>query len=274
MNFESLTARHFMRDGLRLSVYDAGGDGLPVLFQHGLCGDARQTAEAFPDDHRFRLITLECRGHGTSDAGDAKYFSIDTFSRDLSALIGELGLEGFALGGISMGAAISLNLAIRHPGAIKGLVFARPAWVADRAPANMRPNVVVGEYLQAHASSTARELFMQSETARHLREEAPDNLASLTGFFDRAPLDVTASLVTSIGNDGPGVTAGEIAGISVPALVIGHERDYIHPLGHAVELAQLIPTARLTQITPKAIDKAAYVRDFHRALTNFLQELL
>jgi hypothetical protein len=46
-----------------LNVDDAGGKGLPVIFQHGLCGDARQTIEAFPQDPRFRRITIEARGH-------------------------------------------------------------------------------------------------------------------------------------------------------------------------------------------------------------------
>jgi hypothetical protein len=42
-----------------LNVNDAGGVGLPVIFQHGLCGDAQQTIEAFPSDLRFRRITIE-----------------------------------------------------------------------------------------------------------------------------------------------------------------------------------------------------------------------
>src|SRR6266481_8331263 len=50
-----------------LHVDDAGGEGLPVIFQHGLCGDARQTIEAFPQDPRFRRITIEARGHGGSE---------------------------------------------------------------------------------------------------------------------------------------------------------------------------------------------------------------
>jgi pimeloyl-ACP methyl ester carboxylesterase len=51
-----------------LNVDDAGGEGLPVIFQHGLCGDARQTIEAFPRDPHFRRITIESRGHGGSEA--------------------------------------------------------------------------------------------------------------------------------------------------------------------------------------------------------------
>jgi pimeloyl-ACP methyl ester carboxylesterase len=53
-----------VRDGVALRVDDGGGPGTPVVFQHGLCGDARQTAEVFPPDPAFRRRTLACRGHG------------------------------------------------------------------------------------------------------------------------------------------------------------------------------------------------------------------
>src|SRR5258708_34407825 len=61
-----------------LSVDDNGGNGLPVIFQHGVWGDAHQTIEAFPSDPRFRRITVESRGHGSSEAGDPRVFSIRT----------------------------------------------------------------------------------------------------------------------------------------------------------------------------------------------------
>src|ERR1700722_16957901 len=70
-----------------LNVDDAGGKGLPVIFQHGLCGDARQTIEAFPPDPRFRRITIEARGHGGSEAGDPTLFSVRTFASDVAAFI-------------------------------------------------------------------------------------------------------------------------------------------------------------------------------------------
>ena len=85
--------RHtLLRDGLALAWYDAGGPGRPVIFQHGLCGDVRQTAEAFPADSCFRLITLECRGHGASEAGSEEQFSISTFGDDVAALADHLRL--------------------------------------------------------------------------------------------------------------------------------------------------------------------------------------
>ena len=62
----------------------------------------------------------------------------------------------------------------------------------------------------------------------------------------------------------------DIRRIAVPTLVIGHGRDLAHPLAHAEALAALIPGARLRVITPKAEDRAAYVRDFRAALADFL----
>jgi pimeloyl-ACP methyl ester carboxylesterase len=106
----------FSRTGLPvLNVDDAGGVGMPVIFQHGLCGDARQTTEAFPKDPRFRRITIESRGHGESEAGDPAQFSVHTFADDVEAFIEAHRLGPIVIGGISMGAAITLRLAVHGP---------------------------------------------------------------------------------------------------------------------------------------------------------------
>ncbi|GGD98429.1 alpha/beta hydrolase [Aureimonas endophytica] len=261
-------------DGVRLHLDDGGGPGLPILFQHGLCGDAGQTREAVPPDPRWRRLTLEMRGHGRSEAGDPSRFSIAAFADDLARLIETLDLGPLVLGGISMGAAIALRLAVRRPDLLTGLVLARPAWVIDPAPANMAPNAEVGALLAALPPEEAKAHFLAGATAERLRREAPDNLASLQGFFAREPLDVTAALLQAISADGPGVTREEVAALDLPVLVIGHKRDEVHPLAHAEALARLIPGARLVQITPKASDKAAYVSDFHQALGAFLEGFL
>lgn len=272
-----MTARVFHRDGLALKLYDSGGDGPAVVMQHGLCGAEGQIAELVPADFAARLgirrLTLECRGHGGSEAGDPAAFSIATFADDLAAALDALSIRGAILGGVSMGAAIASRLAVRRPDLVSGLVLVRPAWVSASAPDNMAPNLDVGRLLAAHPPGEARALFEASPLARRLATEAPDNLASLAGFFSREPLAVTAALLTAISLDGPGISEREIAAIAVPALVIGHDLDVVHPFAHAERLAGLIPGARLTRITPKGIDKAAYVADFGRAFETFLAGL-
>jgi len=268
------TAATFTRDGLSLALHDGGGSGAPFVFQHGLCGSAAQTAEVVPELARIRSLTLESRGHGASDAGDPAQFSIATFTDDVAALITERGLVPAIVGGISMGAAIGMRLASLHPEAVRALVIARPAWVTAPAPVNTRMYGEVGELLAKHRPDEARHLFLASDTARRLAVAAPDNLASLTGFFERTPLDVTAQLLTRIARDGPGVTPLQLAGIACPVLIIGHQQDLAHPFAACQELAQLIRHARLVEITPKARDKAAYVSDFKAALAAFLKDVL
>jgi pimeloyl-ACP methyl ester carboxylesterase len=266
--------RSFVRDGVTLHLDDGGGAGLPIVFQHGLCGDAGQTEEAFPDDPQLRRITLECRGHGNSEAGDAAAFSIATFADDVAALIETSFRTPLVVGGISMGAAIALRLAVRRPDLLRGLILARPAWVTSAAPNNMVPNAEAGRLLVSLPAGEAQERFLASECAKRLAETAPDNLASLNGFFSRKPQAVTGALLQKIASDGPGVSEDEVRAIRVPTLVIGHGRDEVHPLGHAEALGALIPGARLVTITAKADSRARYISDFRTALSAFLGKFL
>ena len=259
-----------LRDGLRLAVFDAGGPGAPVLFQHGLCGDADQTAEAFPALAGFRRVTLDCRGHGASEAGDD--LSIATFAGDVAALADMLGAP-LVLGGISMGAAIATRIAVTRPDLVCALILVRPAWVADAAPANMAPNAEVGALLSRLSPDAARAAFAAGPTHARLAREAPDNLASLLGFFDRAPAEVIARLLTLISADGPGVTERQLAALSVPVLLCGTGEDAIHPFAHAERLAALIPGASLTELPPKGRGKPAHIAALHTAITRFLKEL-
>lgn len=262
----------FERDGVKLAVVDRG-TGVPMVFQHGLCGDAAQPADVFPFDLPARCLTMECRGHGASEAGDTSRFSIATFADDVAAWIETLGLGPVAIGGISMGAAISLRLASTRPDLVRALVLARPAWIAEASPANMVPNAVVGDLLSRFSPEEARKRFDALDLARDLQERGPDNLASLRGFFSRQPQAVTSALLTRISADGPGVSREEVAALAVPTLVIGTAVDAVHPISHAEALAALIPGARLVRITPKALDKQRYTQDFSATLAQFISEI-
>ena len=235
--------------------------------------NARQTAEVFPPLAGFRRITVECRGHGGSEAGDPAQFSIASFADDIAAFIEERLAPPVILGGISMGAAIASRLAALRPDLVSGLILARPAWVTDAAPENMAANAQVGRLLERFPAEEARRRFLASPLAHAFAAEAPDNLASLIGFFAREPLAITAALLQAISNDGPGISPAELGAIRVPTLVIGCGRDIVHPLDHAEALARLVLSARLRIVTAKADDRRRYVQDVQAALAAFLQEL-
>lgn len=261
--------RHLHRNGVKLAVYGVEGAGPPLVFQHGLCGDANQIAEAVAGVAGQSWYGLECAGHGASPMGDP---SIAGFADDVAALIETLHTP-VVLGGISMGAAIASRLAVMRPDLLRALVLVRPAWVTDAAPANMAPNAEVGALLTQFPPVTARAAFMAGDTATRLAKDAPDNLASLMGFFARAPQTDTARLLTAISADGPGISESDLRRLYLPALVCGCAEDAIHPFAHAQALAALIPDARLIELPAKSRNKAAHLAALAQAMTQFLKEI-
>ena len=95
-----------------------------------------------------------------------------------------------------MGAAIASRLAVTRPELVRGLILVRPAWATQAAPDNMAPNAEVGALLARYPADEARAIFAAGATAKRLAVVAPDNLASLMGFFGRSAQADTARLLT------------------------------------------------------------------------------
>ena len=262
-----------IRGAISLSYEDVGS-GPMAVFQHGLGGNAAQVADVFPAVPAMRRVTLECRAHGGSAAGPLSDLSISTFADDVAALADRLGTGRRVVGGISMGAAIALRLAVRRPDLVGALVLGRPAWLFAAAPDNMGPIALVAELLRSHALPVAREKFERSEIAMRLAREAPNNLVSLRSLFANSDPATRAALLGSIAKDSPGVTETKARGISVPTLVIGTVEDTIHPLCFAATLAATIPGATLVKITSKSVDPISHSAEFRAALADFLQRVI
>jgi pimeloyl-ACP methyl ester carboxylesterase len=260
------------RDDAALRVFDTEQGRLPVVFQHGLGGDANQVAQNFPDSPSRRRLTVECRAQGGSGAGSKRPFSIAMFADDVLAAADAAGLDRFIAGGISMGAAIALRLAASHPDRVLGLVLVRPAWAFAAAPQNMCPYTEVAELIRRLPLAEARDAFASSATSVRFRTEAPDNLASLLGFFQRENADVFAEVMQAIADDGPGVTRAQAASLAIPTLIIGSGIDLVHPLATARELAGTIPNAVFAEVTPKATDKDRHFAEIRAAIGGFLDK--
>ena len=205
----------------------------------------------------FHRLSLECRGHGQSDAGQS--YSIASFADDVAAVIENIGTP-VILGGISMGAAIATRIAVTKPHLVSALALIRPAWIAAAAPANLAPCAEVGRLIAAHQPA-----------GTFATPTSPDNHASLTSFFAR-PQPSTAALLTQIAADGPGIAESDIAALKMPTVVMGCAEDFIHPLRLAHRLASLIPGAGFVDLPPKGRDKPAHIAALHAALTQFLKD--
>jgi pimeloyl-ACP methyl ester carboxylesterase len=256
-------------DGCRVSYVDEG-EGLPMLWQHGLGATQAQAAEVFPESSCLRRITMECRGHGDSELGEPGRLSIRQFADDAVALLDHLGVGRVVVGGISLGAAIALHLAVHHPQRTSAQVIARPAWVSDAAPENLRIYRDVAELLARYGSGEGLERLVASPLYERVMRESPDNATSLRGFFDRDNPVSTVALLSRIPAQGPEVTRQQMSRLALPTLVIANEGDHVHSLATATAVAGLIPGAQLRIVPSKNFDRAAYIGAFRAALADFL----
>jgi len=109
--------------GLHAEVWRGDPAAAPVVLVHGLASNLRLwdgVAERLHADGHT-VVAIDQRGHGRSDAPDAGY-EIETAVADLLALIETLGLERPLLAGQSWGGSVVLELASRHPAAVRGIV--------------------------------------------------------------------------------------------------------------------------------------------------------
>jgi pimeloyl-ACP methyl ester carboxylesterase len=256
-----------------LLAYEEVGEGMPILWQHGLGADRNQPAEVFPAISGIRRLTLECRGHGDSELGDTSRLSIATFAADAVALLDHLGIRQAIAGGISLGAALSMRLAALHSNRVAGLILARPAWVVGPST-TMAPYLEIAALLRDFGACEGALRFEASAALAAVAAVSPDNAASLRSFFSQPNPANTIALLSTIPSDSPGIDAETIAMIRVPTLIIGTDQDFVHPLAYAERLQQILPHATLQRITSKSINKDQYRLDFRDALSRFLIGML
>jgi pimeloyl-ACP methyl ester carboxylesterase len=120
-------------DGVRLSGEEAG-DGIPVLLLHGLTATRRYVVMGSKVLERsgHRVIQYDARAHGhSSPAPTPDAYDYDLLGDDAIAVMDHLGVERAVLAGASMGAHTLLNVTLRHPDRIAGIVVVTPAYSGD-----------------------------------------------------------------------------------------------------------------------------------------------
>ncbi|HEY6410124.1 MAG TPA: alpha/beta hydrolase [Ktedonobacteraceae bacterium] len=264
----------FSADSITFHYLDVE-QGLAFVFQHGLGGDVHQTQDLFVPPLPFRLLTLDCRGHGeTRPVGDPASLSFNSFADDLIAFLDTLHLQQVVIGGISMGAGVALNIALRYPQRVQALVLVRPAWLHEPLPVNLQVYPRIAQLIRDDGAIQANEYFKRTEEYLELQRTFPVTAASLLTQLTRPRAEETVDILERLPRDAPNRNQQDLAHIHVPTLVLVNEDDPIHPFHYGEVLAHAIAGANLKQITSKAIDAQQHARDIQHAIEHFLQGLV
>ena len=213
-------------NGLQLYYETAGPThGVPLVLLHGGGSTIDVTfGRILPVLARSRrVIAIEEQAHGRSGDRDAP-LTFATSADDVAALLDQLKIARADLFGFSNGASTGLEVAIRHSGRVRKLVFASAftkragaqpqLWnFMDRADISNMPPFLKDAFLAVNPDP-ARLKVMHDKDAERMRH-----------FVD--------------------VPDDELRSIRTPTLVLAGDHDVVLP-EHAVALTHLIPDSRLT----------------------------
>ncbi len=191
----------------------------------------------------FRLIRYDGRGMGLSDRRVSDY-SLEAQLRDLEAVVDALGLDRFALQGISQGGATAITYAVRHPERVSHLIlygsWAREAWLLDTQEARQGLEAMLTLIRQGWDSDLPAfrqlftSLFMPDADAESIRQF--NELQRVSTSAENAAAFISALAEIDVRHLLPQVTA--------PTLVAHRRGDTIVPFEAGRELATSIPGAR------------------------------
>ncbi len=258
----------FVHHGRRIAYREFGSGPRAVVLVHGLLMDHRMFTKLGPTlaERGHRVITVDMYGHGFSDQpADMTAYSMPQFGADVIALLDHLGLPQAVVGGTSLGANVALEAAVLAPERIRALVIEMP--VLERGLAGAAA-VFVPLALALRISQRTMRLVSA------LTRAIPRTHFLFDVLIDFARRDPAASLAVL-----DGLTFGRVAPpvdqrrrLRHPTLVIGHQRDPIHPFTDADTLARELTGARLVEassmyewrLSPKRLDSE---------LTSFLDDV-
>jgi pimeloyl-ACP methyl ester carboxylesterase len=230
----------FTYEGYRLSYDEYGAGNRPIVLIHGLLMNRRMFERLGPilAEHGNRVIALDLLGHGRSDRPeDLQRYSMPLFAYQVNALLDHLELETAVVGGTSLGANVSLEMAVRFPQRVRALFIEMP--VLDNAlgaVAAIFAPIMIGlrfgrpafEALSRATSQIPRSNFILDLGLDMLRQRPGPSLSVLEGLM--------------LGETCP--RSAERRGIEHPALIVGHPNDPLHPFGDAGMLAGELSNAR------------------------------
>jgi pimeloyl-ACP methyl ester carboxylesterase len=248
--------------------YESIGQGECLLFIHGLGSSSRDWELQVPFfTERYRVITVDVRGHGQSDKPAGPY-NVAQFAGDIAILLQELGESSAHVIGVSMGGIIAFQLAVDYPDLVKSMV------IVNSAPA------LIPRTLQERFAVFQRFLILRFMNTRKMGEVLAARL-----FIKEEQEEIRREFVARWAeNDKSAYTAAlralvgwsvldRIGEIDVPVLVVAADEDYT-PVADKEAYVGMLPNARLLVIEDsRHATPVEHPELFNEIVLEFLQEL-
>lgn len=232
-------------DGQRLEYTEYGSGPRVVVLLHGQLMPRRmhEPLARHLAGEGFHVYALDLLGHGRSDRPtDPAYYSMTAFAGQVVTLLDHLGVEQAVVGGTSLGANVGLEVAAAAPERLRGMICEMP--VLDNA-------VEAGIVAFAPLMLVSRLVPFAVDALRRVTRAVPRGMVP---FWPGIVLDTLGQYPQAMGATVHGLFFGRVAPsrqqrrrLRVPALVVGHPHDPIHPAADAAMLADELVGSRFVE---------------------------
>ncbi|MEO0425380.1 MAG: alpha/beta fold hydrolase [Pseudomonadota bacterium] len=195
--------------------------------------------------HRF--VRYDERGNGLSD-WDVEAIDFDAFVTDLETVVDALEIERFALLGISQGASVSIEYAVRHPERVSHLILFgayAAGWRVDADEATVREREAV---MTLTASGWGQDLptYRQIFSSTFMPSATPDELAWFNEFQRQTASPENAVRFLSAFGDID--VRHRLREVRTPTLVLHSRGDQRIPVETGRDIAARIPGAQFVSL--------------------------
>lgn len=214
-------------DGLPVTYTDEG-EGPPLVLVHGVPGSVRDFRHLAAHLRGLRVLRIDLPGFGGTARGDRVAWTPADRADLVAAWMDALGAPRAVVAGHSMGGAVAVALAERHPARVAGLGLIASPGVTPHA-----------SYARAHVPSAAAALRIPGAAAA-LR--GPLHAAFVRAGFPRSTPrhQVVSALLDAGALDFP-AHAARVRRLTVPTLVAWADDDPLVEASVSVELAEEAP---------------------------------
>jgi pimeloyl-ACP methyl ester carboxylesterase len=230
-------------DGVRL-YWQAEGEGSPVLLVMGHRYSSKLWYPALPAlTAEHRVIWFDNRGTGESIT--TRRVTIEELASDALAVMDAAGADRAHVFGVSMGGVISLELALQQPRRVTSLVLGCTGVLTPDKP--RMPAVLRGLYYLPPAVLKLLQPNRRGDQG-YGSAATPERIAFDLAMLANDRFTVRGLVAQAAAIAGYSTTAEQVAGLTMPALVLHGDEDSVVPFAYGAELAETLPDSRFVKL--------------------------
>jgi 3-oxoadipate enol-lactonase len=261
---------HTKINGITIAYSDRG-TGLPIVFLHAFpLNRTMWTIQEKVLSSQFRIVTIDLRGHGESDAPLWRY-TLDQSADDVNALLDHLAIQQALFVGLSMGGYILFAFYRKYAALVKGLILADTRAQADTAEGkDGRFQMAQTAYKQG--PSAIADIMIPKLLSPTTIQTRPEIVQKVRTMIESNQISGIAGDLMAMAERPDSVPL--LKQITCPAQIIVGELDQATPPSDAKIMAEKIPGAGLAIIPGAAhIANLEQPDTFNQIVAAFASEL-